>query len=150
MTNATPTPNVRRLERGDGPVGGVAAGLADYLDTDPTLIRLGLVLTTFVAGPVIPACYVAAWLIMPSSGDVPAVPQWGPVPNPPPPPSPAPTPPAPADPGAPAPSPSAAAPGSATETDVEGEADADVEPDTDPDVHPDVVDDDGSDPGSTA
>jgi phage shock protein PspC (stress-responsive transcriptional regulator) len=146
MTNATPTPNVRRLERGDGPVGGVAAGLADYLDTDPTLIRLGLVLTTFVAGPVIPACYVAAWLIMPSSGDVPAVPQWGPVPNPPPPPppSPAPTPPAPADPGAPAPSPSAAAPGSATETDV------DAEPDTDPDVHPDVVDDDGSDPGSTA
>ena len=86
MTNATSTPTVRRLERGDGPIGGVAAGMADYFDVDPTLIRLGLVAGTLIGGPVIPICYLAAWIIIPRS-DVPVAPPIGTAPTPPPPPT---------------------------------------------------------------
>jgi phage shock protein PspC (stress-responsive transcriptional regulator) len=82
-TNVAPNSTVTRLQRGDGPVGGVAAGLADYLNTDPTLIRLGLVVATLVGGPVIPACYLAAWIIIPPGGEVPIAPVAGSDPTPP-------------------------------------------------------------------
>ena len=55
----------RRLERGDGPVGGVAAGLADYFDLDPTVVRIGLVAGALVGFPVVPITYLAAWMIIP-------------------------------------------------------------------------------------
>lgn len=64
MEQATVTTN-RRLERGDGPLGGVAAGMADYFNIDPTIVRLGLVATTLLGGPTIPIAYVAAWIIIP-------------------------------------------------------------------------------------
>ncbi len=60
------TPNTtRRLERGDGPLAGVAAGLADYFSIDPVIVRLGLVATTLLGGPAVPIAYVAAWIIIP-------------------------------------------------------------------------------------
>ncbi|MBI1789240.1 MAG: PspC domain-containing protein [Acidobacteria bacterium] len=47
-------------------IGGVCAGLARFLDVDPTLVRivwLALALTPPGAGAI---AYVAAWLIMPN------------------------------------------------------------------------------------
>ena len=90
MNHATVTTN-RRLERGDGPLGGVAAGLADYFAIDPTIVRLGLVATTLLGGPTIPIAYLAAWLIIPAAGDTSPAPTgpvtpWASAPPPPPPP----------------------------------------------------------------
>jgi len=58
-----------RLERGgDGRmVGGVAVGLADYFDVDPTLVRIGFVALTFLGGLAIPL-YLAGWLLIPEEG----------------------------------------------------------------------------------
>lgn len=86
----------RRLERGDGPVGGVAAGLADYFDLDATVVRIGLVAGALVGFPVVPITYLAAWVIIPraetswaprSSGPIYGQP-LGPTPTPTPPPAP--------------------------------------------------------------
>jgi phage shock protein C len=47
-------------------LGGVCAGLGEYLDVDPTLIRIGFVVATilgwFVAIPVI---YLIMWIAIP-------------------------------------------------------------------------------------
>ena len=58
-----------RLERGgDGRmVGGVAIGLADYFDVDPTLVRIGFVALTFLGGLAVPL-YLAGWLLIPEEG----------------------------------------------------------------------------------
>ena len=43
---------------------GVAAGLADYFDIDPTLVRIAFVVLTFMGGLAVPA-YAAGWLLIP-------------------------------------------------------------------------------------
>ena len=43
---------------------GVAAGVADYFDVDPTLIRIGFVVLAFMGGLAIPL-YLAGWLLIP-------------------------------------------------------------------------------------
>jgi phage shock protein C len=43
---------------------GVAAGLADYFDVDPTLVRIGFVVLAFMGGLAIPL-YLAGWLLIP-------------------------------------------------------------------------------------
>lgn len=48
-------------------VAGVAAGLADYLEVDPTIVRLGLVALTLLGGAGVPL-YAAAWLLVPEQG----------------------------------------------------------------------------------
>jgi len=51
------------LNRTDGKVMGVAAGLADYTGVDATLVRLGFVAATLLTGPLMIALYiVAAWV----------------------------------------------------------------------------------------
>ncbi len=45
-------------------VAGVAAGLAEYLDIDPVLVRLFFVLLTLLGGHGI-LVYVILWLLMP-------------------------------------------------------------------------------------
>jgi phage shock protein PspC (stress-responsive transcriptional regulator) len=57
----------RRLLRfpDDGPLGGVCAGVADYLSIDPTIVRIAAVVLAFT-GPGIPA-YLLAWLIVPAA-----------------------------------------------------------------------------------
>lgn len=47
-------------------VGGVAGGIAEYLGVDPTIVRLGFVLTAFFGGAGVVA-YVVAWLIIPEA-----------------------------------------------------------------------------------
>lgn len=59
--------NTKRLYRGkDVMLGGVASGLADYFNLDPTIVRLLFVLIGFVSGG-FPAVlvYLALWAIMP-------------------------------------------------------------------------------------
>jgi phage shock protein PspC (stress-responsive transcriptional regulator) len=48
-------------------VAGVAAGLADYLDVDPALVRIGFVVLSLVGGLAIPL-YLAGWLFIPAEG----------------------------------------------------------------------------------
>ena len=46
---------------------GVAAGLADYLGVDATLVRIGFVLLAFLGGAAVPI-YLACWLLIPEEG----------------------------------------------------------------------------------
>jgi phage shock protein PspC (stress-responsive transcriptional regulator) len=46
---------------------GVAVGLAEYLDVDPTLVRVGFVVLTFLGGLAVPL-YLAGWLLIPEVG----------------------------------------------------------------------------------
>jgi phage shock protein PspC (stress-responsive transcriptional regulator) len=45
-------------------LGGVAAGLADYFDVDPVLVRVGFVVLAFVGGLAVPV-YLAGWALIP-------------------------------------------------------------------------------------
>jgi phage shock protein PspC (stress-responsive transcriptional regulator) len=55
----------QRLHRGRPRlVGGVAAGLADYFDVDPTIVRIAFVALAFMGGLAVPA-YAAGWLLIP-------------------------------------------------------------------------------------
>jgi len=48
----------------DKKLGGVCAGVADYLDMDPTLVRVLWVLVVFCGGTGI-LLYVILWLVLP-------------------------------------------------------------------------------------
>ena len=48
-------------------VAGVAAGLAEFLDVDVTLVRIALVALALLGGLAVPL-YVAAWLLIPEEG----------------------------------------------------------------------------------
>jgi len=51
------------LNRSDGKLMGVAAGLADWTGVDALIIRLGLVAALLVTGPVVVLFYVlTGWL----------------------------------------------------------------------------------------
>ena len=51
------------LNRGQGKVMGVAAGLADLTGIDALAIRLGMVIATLITGPVMILLYVlTGWL----------------------------------------------------------------------------------------
>ena len=50
-------------------VAGVAGGLAEYFDVDPSLVRVALVLLAVVSGGTALVLYVAAWIVLPESGE---------------------------------------------------------------------------------
>ena len=52
--------------REDGKLMGIAAGLADSFNTDPLLVRLGLIAAVLVTSPVAVLFYVAAGVLAPS------------------------------------------------------------------------------------
>lgn len=55
----------KRLTRSDNKmIGGVCAGLADYLDLDPTIVRVAWVLMVMFAGFGV-LLYAILWLVMP-------------------------------------------------------------------------------------
>ncbi len=56
----------QRLHRGGRGrmLGGVAVGVADYFDVDPTMVRIGFVALTFLGGLAVPL-YLAGWLLIP-------------------------------------------------------------------------------------
>jgi phage shock protein PspC (stress-responsive transcriptional regulator) len=57
------------LQRGSAHrmLAGVAVGLADYFDIDPTLVRVGFVALTLLGGLAVPL-YLAGWLLIPAEG----------------------------------------------------------------------------------
>jgi phage shock protein C len=57
-----------------GRVAGVCAGIAEYLDTDVTLIRLLWIVLSIVPGSIVGGliAYAAAWIIMPDREGLPA------------------------------------------------------------------------------
>ena len=64
-------PAGRRLRRtSPGQVGGVAAGLADYLGISPVVIRIGFAVLALISGFGI-FVYVGAWLLVPADDDDP-------------------------------------------------------------------------------
>lgn len=65
---STTRPPPRRLarNRGDGLVGGVASGLAEYLGINPVIVRLGFVVTALFGGMGVIA-YVLGWIALPVS-----------------------------------------------------------------------------------
>lgn len=56
-------------------IAGVAAGIADYLGVDPTLVRLAFAVLTLVGGAGIPL-YLAGWLLMPEAGRPSIAAEW--------------------------------------------------------------------------
>ena len=51
------------INRRDGKIMGVAAGLGDFTGLDPLWIRLGMVVATLITGPVMILLYVlTGWL----------------------------------------------------------------------------------------
>ena len=56
----------KRLQRKDGKILGVCAGLAEYMDVDPTVIRIAFVLSAIFMGiGIIP--YIILALVMPKA-----------------------------------------------------------------------------------
>jgi phage shock protein C len=51
--------------RNERMLAGVAGGLANYLDVDPTLVRLAWALALFATGPLAVMLYVVCALIIP-------------------------------------------------------------------------------------
>jgi phage shock protein PspC (stress-responsive transcriptional regulator) len=68
-TASSTAPPEERLHRSrrNRMVAGVASGLADYFDVDPTLVRIGFVVLTLMGGLAVPL-YVAGWLLIPEEG----------------------------------------------------------------------------------
>lgn len=66
-TTTTTAPPPRRLRRrpDDGPIAGVCAGVAEYFNVDPTIVRIATVVLAF-SGPGLIA-YIAAWIVMPAA-----------------------------------------------------------------------------------
>lgn len=66
MTNKTKNDNMKRLFRSSENkiLGGLCAGVGDYIDADPTIIRLLTVLLTFLGGITV-LVYLIGWIIVP-------------------------------------------------------------------------------------
>src|SRR5262245_61427502 len=60
---------MRRPEQGK--IAGICAGIAEYFDTDPTLVRLAWIILSIFPGAIVGGlvAYVAAWLVMPEVKD---------------------------------------------------------------------------------
>ena len=57
----------KRLSRSNNKmIGGVCAGIADYLGLDPTIVRIAWILTVFFAGFGI-LLYLILWIVMPQA-----------------------------------------------------------------------------------
>ena len=65
-------PEPRRLERDmhNKMVAGVASGVANYFDLDPTIVRLAWV-ATFLFGGAGVIAYVVMWIVVPEGGATP-------------------------------------------------------------------------------
>ncbi|HTK30247.1 MAG TPA: PspC domain-containing protein [Vicinamibacterales bacterium] len=76
MQTSTPRRRLVRLPS-EGRLAGVCAGIAAYLETDVTVVRLAWIVLSIVPGGVIGGvlAYLAAWIIMPASSEPAALPK---------------------------------------------------------------------------
>lgn len=65
MTEHDVRPRRLTRSRNDAMIGGVCAGLADYLNVDPTLVRVAAVVALVLGFPAVLIGYLVAWAIMP-------------------------------------------------------------------------------------
>jgi phage shock protein C len=63
--------SVRRIYRDpeNGMLAGVCAGLAEYFEIDPTLVRIGFIAAALAGGPGI-LLYIMLWFVIPEKGAV--------------------------------------------------------------------------------
>ena len=52
-------------DRKEGWIAGVCAGVARYLNIDPSIIRVALVVGAIFAWKVVLAAYIVAWILLP-------------------------------------------------------------------------------------
>lgn len=69
FTPARPANRKLTLSRRDKKIAGVCGGFAEYLELDPTLVRLLWVALIFVGGWGVIA-YLVAWIVMPQAPEV--------------------------------------------------------------------------------
>jgi phage shock protein C len=69
--HAAPVKRLMRSSR-DKKIGGVCAGLADYFDLDPTLVRIVWLLAVFFAGTGF-LVYIILWIALPLAPAAPAL-----------------------------------------------------------------------------
>ena len=69
---AAPVKRLMRSSR-DKKIGGVCAGLADYFDLDPTIVRI-VWLLAFLCGGAGLLVYIVLWIVMPLDPDYPMLP----------------------------------------------------------------------------
>jgi phage shock protein PspC (stress-responsive transcriptional regulator) len=62
----------RRLYRSrhDSVLGGVAGGVADYLDVDPSVVRIVWAILALVTGGIFLVLYIVMWIVVPEAPDV--------------------------------------------------------------------------------
>jgi phage shock protein PspC (stress-responsive transcriptional regulator) len=60
-----PAPKKLTRNTSDKMIAGVCSGLADYLNVDVTIVRLGFVALTIVTGGVGAIAYAAGWIVVP-------------------------------------------------------------------------------------
>ncbi|MDH3640755.1 MAG: PspC domain-containing protein [Gammaproteobacteria bacterium] len=53
-----------RLDKKNGWIAGICAGLANYLDTDPAFVRVGVIVTALFLPKIVIATYLVAWLLI--------------------------------------------------------------------------------------
>ena len=61
--NGSPTTRGFRLDRHNGKLMGVCAGIGDYFEIDPTLVRIAFVLGTICGVGILVPVYIAIGLI---------------------------------------------------------------------------------------
>ena len=69
MANSTLN-NVRRrlrLDSRNGWIAGVCAGFANRFQTDPVIVRVGVVIAALFFPKTVIACYLLAWLVLDES-----------------------------------------------------------------------------------
>jgi phage shock protein C len=53
-----------RLDSRNGWLAGVCAGLANYFNTDPAIVRVGVIVTGLFVPKLVIAAYLIAWLVL--------------------------------------------------------------------------------------
>jgi phage shock protein PspC (stress-responsive transcriptional regulator) len=69
-TASTTHPRPFRRSSSDKIIAGVAGGLGEYFSVDPVLMRVGLVVATFLSGGLVALAYIALVILRPTdAGD---------------------------------------------------------------------------------
>jgi phage shock protein PspC (stress-responsive transcriptional regulator) len=73
----------RRLYRSrtDSVIGGVAGGVAEYLDVDPSIVRIVWAVLAIVTGGIFFVLYIVMWIVVPEGAQVPGAPRYQPGPG---------------------------------------------------------------------